>query len=481
MKSITAQILFDDVASAMGWDSSDLGIRQWRDLRDALSAALAEVWGEPNLWWPDIMRTEYLALADEFSALRIARVGAYVVGDVVYFADADAYYMAISEVNAEAPAAWDGAEWIEAAGKWKELASAYEDHTIWEPGVHYQAGTFTTNSVFKHAGRFWLPTQAWLDAADNSGLSPTSEPDLWIELPLWRHTVPEVGYDRAPIGEIRSVSRSDPRVYGEPGEYFWTYVGDDKWIIRDGDATRYWIQYRLVTPTLSGDEFDAGTDYDPAPLDEQIYRSVMPEAVVPGPVATPTFSPAAGTYVGTQSVAISCVTSGATIYFTTDGSTPTEFSTEYTTPISVTSTQTIKAIGVKAGQDDSAVATAHFIIVSSDQVYWGASASTTLDGAGILALTGNRTSLDPAGDYAFTPPAEQYLYLAWPDDLPDQPVATTGFMVGPFPAVLAGAAQGYDQSELGWEYKLVTVSGAAYRLYRTYWPIELAVTITVST
>ena len=46
--------------------------------------------------------------------------------------------------------------------------------------------------------------------------------------------------------------------------------------------------------------------------------------------ATPTFSPAAGTYSGAQSVTISDATSGATIYYTTNGTTPTTSSTKYT-------------------------------------------------------------------------------------------------------------------------------------------------------
>src|SRR5205814_56359 len=39
-------------------------------------------------------------------------------------------------------------------------------------------------------------------------------------------------------------------------------------------------------------------------------------------VATPVFSPAAGTYSSTQNVAINTTTAGASIRYTTDGSTP---------------------------------------------------------------------------------------------------------------------------------------------------------------
>lgn len=84
-----------------------------------------------------------------------------------------------------------------------------------------------------------------------------------------------------------------------------------------------------------------------------------------GTVATPTFSPAAGSYVGTKSVTITSSTSGATIYYTMDGSTPTTSSTKYSTAISVTKTTTIKAIAVKTGYTNSAVAEAKFTITAS--------------------------------------------------------------------------------------------------------------------
>ncbi|MBI3487323.1 MAG: chitobiase/beta-hexosaminidase C-terminal domain-containing protein, partial [Acidobacteria bacterium] len=58
-------------------------------------------------------------------------------------------------------------------------------------------------------------------------------------------------------------------------------------------------------------------------------------------VAAPTFSPAAGAYASAQTVTLSTATTGATICYTTDGSTPTTSSTSYASPIQVSASQTI--------------------------------------------------------------------------------------------------------------------------------------------
>jgi len=79
-------------------------------------------------------------------------------------------------------------------------------------------------------------------------------------------------------------------------------------------------------------------------------------------VATPAFSPPGGTYDRPQSVAISDATPGATIYYTTDGSTPTTASTVYTGPIAVTRTTTIKAMATANGMVSSSVATAVYTL-----------------------------------------------------------------------------------------------------------------------
>lgn len=82
-------------------------------------------------------------------------------------------------------------------------------------------------------------------------------------------------------------------------------------------------------------------------------------------VAAPTFTPAAGTYATAQTVSISSLTGGAAIYFTTDGSTPTTLSTLYTGAITVSSSETIKAIAMAAGFSDSSVSSGAYVIQSS--------------------------------------------------------------------------------------------------------------------
>ena len=86
---------------------------------------------------------------------------------------------------------------------------------------------------------------------------------------------------------------------------------------------------------------------------------------MPSSVATPTFSPASGTEFGDEglSVTISCDTDGVDIYYTIDGSTPSDDGCiTYNGPFTVTETTTIKAIAYD-GDDASPIATATYIYV----------------------------------------------------------------------------------------------------------------------
>ena len=80
------------------------------------------------------------------------------------------------------------------------------------------------------------------------------------------------------------------------------------------------------------------------------------------PAATICYRPAPGTYLTSQSVALSSYTAGAAIYYTTDGSTPTIGSNLYTGPLTVSSTKTITAIAVVAGMTNSFPSSAAYSI-----------------------------------------------------------------------------------------------------------------------
>ncbi len=79
-------------------------------------------------------------------------------------------------------------------------------------------------------------------------------------------------------------------------------------------------------------------------------------------VADPIFTPEGGTFTNSVEVAITTDPEDATIYYTTDGSEPTENDNVYSGPLTFTTTTTLKALAVKEGLANSKVQTAKYII-----------------------------------------------------------------------------------------------------------------------
>ena len=181
---------------------------------------------------------------------------------------------------------------------------------------------------------------------------------------------------------------------------------------------------------------------------------------ITGTVAAPTFSPVAGTYASAQSVTISTTTAGASIRYTTDGSTPSStVGTVYSGPIAVSASTTLKAIAYLAGWTDSAVSSAAYKITGTVAAptfspvagtYASAQSitiSTTTAGASIRYTTDGSTPSSTVGILYSGPIAvsasttlKAIAYLAgWTDSTVNSAVYTiTGTVAAPTFSPVAG-------------------------------------------
>jgi hypothetical protein len=136
--------------------------------------------------------------------------------------------------------------------------------------------------------------------------------------------------------------------------------------------------------------------------------------VAMGQVATPVISPDGGYYTAGEKATITCSEDGAAIYYTLDGTEPSATSTLYEGPIDLTNC-TIKAIAIKSGMINSAVAEATFtaklateIVLADQNMTFGGEAltltpvvkagETTVSGAEFTYTAGNaKVSVTSAG------------------------------------------------------------------------------------
>jgi hypothetical protein len=133
-------------------------------------------------------------------------------------------------------------------------------------------------------------------------------------------------------------------------------------------STRYTGPINVSANTTIRAFATSSSGLDPSGVQVSEYRIV-------NQVSTPVISPAGGLFSSATPVTLTCPTSGASIYFTLDGSTPTTSSSLYTGSLTISSSATVKAIGVKAGAENSPVASASFAIGDS---YIGSEAWTNV-------------------------------------------------------------------------------------------------------
>lgn len=112
-------------------------------------------------------------------------------------------------------------------------------------------------------------------------------------------------------------------------------------------------------------------------------------------VANPVISANGNKYSETRTITITCSTTSANIYYTTDGLTPTASSTKYNSASKPTITvdTTFKAIAILADWENSGVVTSDKFEANKPRMYWGVVDSLPTNLSGIKAL-GNQIEKD---------------------------------------------------------------------------------------
>jgi hypothetical protein len=136
----------------------------------------------------------------------------------------------------------------------------------------------------------------------------------------------------------------------------WSKTAGPAWLLVAADG--------VLSGTPSAADLGANTftvrATDPGGLHSEAALAIQ---VLAPPVATPAFHPAPGAYAGPVTLALSTATAGASIRYTTDGSTPTATTgTPYSAPFLVSATSTVRALAYKTGSADSPVASATYTI-----------------------------------------------------------------------------------------------------------------------
>jgi len=108
--------------------------------------------------------------------------------------------------------------------------------------------------------------------------------------------------------------------------------------------------------------------------------------ITPEQVETPTFSSDPGTYTSVISLTLLCSTPSASIHFTTNGEDPTYLSESYVSPITISSTTTIKAKAFKNGLTSSATAVGTYTIHDAKTITASAGTGGTISPSGTVTV-----------------------------------------------------------------------------------------------
>jgi hypothetical protein len=246
VRSTSFQNILFGVARLVGLDPyRDLNTTRAATITEFINGRLTEGWKRD--YWPEWTVTEKRAYRDVYAS------GQNVTpGIEVYFIAADRYYQALqAQASAtQAPATWDGTQWVENSAYWAECRPYYKNDW-WAAGTVYSIGHQVRRLEDGLSYQCIVPHtsgNAW-DASK------------WGVLTAFSRYVAYEQTGKTPIGEVSRVTRKDPRVfcdtYGEVG--FFTI---EEGIQVDNSAPNsVWVEFRKRPPVFTFTPWNVTTAY----------------------------------------------------------------------------------------------------------------------------------------------------------------------------------------------------------------------------
>jgi len=231
--------------------------------------------------------------------------------------------------------------------------------------------------------------------------------------------------------------------------------------------------------------------YQDSDMAAGVYTIGLP--VVDAPVVVP---PTETNFDVSLVVTATCATAGALIYYTVDGSTPTQASTLYSSPLTISLTTTFKFRAYRSGYTASPVTTATYHL-NTDTVsgFWGSWSAGYLNQAfWITDLTPWSRTLEQVWTTPFAmsfpaapPAAGPYRFYIVPDNMPPIESGTTGiFTLTPddFASYTNGAPDAalFNNTDAnGWPCYEAGPSGDGYpyRVYRLKYAVNGAIALSI--
>ncbi len=219
--------------------------------------------------------------------------------------------------------------------------------------------TFWNNNIYFGGGSEGSGTdhlKAWSFNANNSGKvssSPTSQTSKAFSFASASPVVSSNGTSNAIFWVLDNGSSFSQVLYAYDATNLATMLYNSSQAANNRDMMGGSVKF--ASPVVANGKVYVGS--------QSQLNAFAPISTIPT-AASPTFNPTPGTYSTSQAVALSDTTSGASIFYTTNGNTPTTSSTQYNsgTTIPVTTNTTIKALAAAVGFNNSAVSTGVYTI-----------------------------------------------------------------------------------------------------------------------